>query len=404
MRLTCNVVSKVSKSKSFAIMNAESSRDVLIFMEGSSLPLEDRFAYLDQACGDDDSLRRRVEQLLRVHDRLGGFLEEPASDLLAERIHAALNMEKPGDIIGHYRLLRQIGEGGWGIVFLVQQEEPIRRKLALKAVRPGMETTAVIAQFEAERQALALMDHPNIAHVFGGGATPAGRPFFVMELVRGVKITEYCQIKSLRTPARLALFITICDAIQHAHQKGIIHRDIKPSNILVAEGANGKPLPKVIDFGIAKSTVQQKSSDEDFSTTKGMLIGTPTYMSPEQAACDPMDIDPRADVYSLGVLLYELLTGTTPFDYQALLKAGLDQIRRVITMENPDPPSARLSAMPTDDLRKIAQFQQAEPSRLVRDVRGDLDRIVMKALEKDRAQRYPAADELAMDVRRHLAQ
>lgn len=385
-------------------MNAESSRDVLIFMGGFCLPSEDRPAYLDQACVDDENLRRRVEQLLEVHDRVGGFLEEPPSDLLSERMHAALNMEKPGDLIGHYRLLRQIGEGGWGIVFLVQQEEPVRRKLALKAVKPGMETRAVIAQFEAEREALALMDHPNIAHVFGGGATPAGRPFFVMELVHGVKITEYCQIKSLTTPARLALFITICDAIQHAHQKGIIHRDIKPSNILVAEEANGEPFPKVIDFGIAKTTVQQKPSDEDFSTANGMLVGTPAYMSPEQAAYDAIGIDPRADVYSLGVLLYELLTGTTPFDYQALLKAGLDQIRRVITTENPDPPSARLSAMPTSDLRKIAQFQQREPFGLIGDVRGDLDRIVMKALEKDRAQRYPTANELGMDVRRYLAQ
>ena len=385
-------------------MNAESNGDAVIFMEGFSLPMEDRQAYLERACGHDENLRRRIERLFEVYDRSGSFLEEPPSKCVAERrIQGTLNMEKPGDSIGNYKLLRQIGEGGWGIVFLAQQEEPVRRNLALKAVKPGIETRAVNAQFEVERQTLALMDHPNIAHVFDGGATPAGRPFFVMEFVHGVKITEYCRVKSLATSARLALFITICDAIQHAHQKGVIHRDIKPSNILVAEEPNGKPFPKVIDFGIAKSPVRQQFSDKTFSTANGMLVGTPAYMSPEQAACAPMDIDPRADVYSLGVLLYELLTGTTPFDYQALLKAGLDQIQNVITMENPVPPSERLSAMSIEDLGNVAQLQQVEPSTLLRDVRGELDRIVMKALEKDRAQRYPTADGLAMDVRHYLA-
>ena len=385
-------------------MNAESNGDALIFMEGFSLPLEDRRAYLERACGQDENLRGRIERLFEVYDRSGSFLEESPSKCFAEqRIQGTLNMEKPGDSIGHYKLLRQIGEGGWGIVFLAQQEEPVRRNLALKAVKPGIETRAVNAQFEVERQTLALMDHPNIAHVFDGGATPAGRPFFVMEFVHGVKITEYCRVKSLATPARLDLFITICDAIQHAHQKGVIHRDIKPSNILVAEEANGKPFPKVIDFGIAKSPICQQFSDKNFSTADGMLVGTPAYMSPEQAACAPMNIDPRADVYSLGVLLYELLTGTTPFDYQALLKAGFDQIQSVITTENTAPPSERLSAMSTEDLGKIAQLQQVEPSTLLRDVRGELDRIVMKALEKDRAQRYPTADGLATDVRHYLA-
>ena len=385
-------------------MNAESSGDELIFMESFSLSLKGRRAYLERACGHDENQRGRVERLFKVYDRAGSFLEEPPSKVFTQRrIQATRNMEKPGDSIGHYKLLRQIGEGGWGIVFLAQQQEPVRRKLALKAVKPGIETKAVNARFEAERQTLAMMDHPNIAHVFDGGATPAGRPFFVMEFVHGVKITEYCRLKSLATSARLALFITVCDAIQHAHQKGVIHRDIKPSNILVAEEANGKPYPKVIDFGIAKSAAHQQFLDKTFSTANGMLVGTPAYMSPEQAACAPMDIDPRADVYSLGVLLYELLTGTTPFDYQALLKAGLDQIRSVITTENPVPPSERLSAMSTENLRQVAQLRQAEPSTLLTEVRGELDRIVMKALEKDRAQRYPTADGLAMDVRHYLA-
>ena len=385
-------------------MNAESNGDALIFMEGFSLPLEDRRAYIERACGHDGNLRGRIERLFRVYDRSGSFLEEPPSTFVAERrVQGALNVEKPGDSIGHYKLLRQIGEGGWGIVFLAQQEEPVRRNLALKAVKPGIETRAVHAQFEAERQTLALMDHPNIAHVFDGGATPAGRPFFVMEFIHGVKITEYCRLKSLATSARLALFITICDAIQHAHQKGVIHRDIKPSNILVEEEADGKPSPKIIDFGIAKSPVRQQIPDKTLPATDGMLVGTPAYMSPEQAGCAPMDIDPRADVYSLGVVLYELLTGTTPFDYQALLKAGFDQIQSAITTESPVPPSERLSAMSTGDLRKIARLQQVEPPTLLRDVRGELDRIVMKALEKNRAQRYPTADGLAMDVRRHLA-
>jgi eukaryotic-like serine/threonine-protein kinase len=384
-------------------MNTESSRDILIFMEGFSLPPEDRRAYLERSCGDDNKLRGRIEQLFKVYDQAGSFLEEPPSKIVSERIHATLKMEKPGDFIGNYKLLRQIGEGGWGRVFLAQQEGPVRRKLALKAIKPGMETRAVIAQFEAERQALALMDHPNIAHIFDGGATPAGRPFFVMEFVPGVKITDYCRLNSLPTCARLALFITVCDAVQHAHQKGIIHRDIKPSNILVAEEPNGKPFPKVIDFGIARSTANQPLPEKAFSTEKGMLIGTPAYMSPEQASHAPTDIDTRADVYSLGVLLYELLTGTTPFNYEALLKAGLDEMRRVITVENPVPPSARLDVMPRDDLRNIAQLQRVEPSTLICDIRGDLDWIVLKALEKDRVQRYPTAHGLAMDLRHYLA-
>ncbi|HTV42161.1 MAG TPA: serine/threonine-protein kinase [Candidatus Sulfotelmatobacter sp.] len=382
-------------------MSTESSRDMQIFMEGFSLPLERRSAYLARACGDDKTLRSRVGRLFKAYDRTGDFLDEPPSKFAAERIAAVLNTEKPGDLIGNYKLLRQIGEGACGVVFLAQQEEPVRRKLALKAVKPGVDMRSVIARFEAERQVLALMDHPNIVNVFDAGATPAGRPFLVMEFVRGVKITEYCRLKSLATSARLGLLITICDAIQHAHRKGVIHRDIKPSNILVAEAANGKPLPKVIDFGVAKS--MRQFPDEAFSNENGTLLGTPAYMSPEQAAGASTDLDSRADVYSLGVLLYELLTGTTPYDYKALSMAGIENIRRVITTESPVTPSAQLSAMPAEDLRSIAHLQLAEPVKLIRDVRGDLDWIVMKALEKDRARRYPTANGLAMDLRHYLA-
>lgn len=379
-------------------MSTGSSQERAIFMKYFRLPLESRRACLDRACRNNEKLRQRVERLIKVHDRLGDFLEEPAFVT-----RATPRKERPGDRIGHYKLLRKIGEGGWGIVFLAEQGAPVPRKLALKAVKPGMDTKAVIARFEAEREALALMDHPNIVHVFDAGATLAGRPFFVMEFVCGVEITEYCKLKSLATSARLDLFITICGAIHHAHQRGIIHRDIKPSNILIAETADGRPFPKIIDFGVAKFVANHQFSDETLSATNGMLIGTPGYMSPEQADWAPMEIDIRADVYSLGVLLYQLLTGTTPFDYEALLKTQIDEIRHVITTKNPVPPSARLSAMSAADLRNRAQLQRSEPSRLVSEVRGGLDCIVMKALEKNRVQRYSSTEALAMDVRRYLA-
>ena len=310
--------------------------------------------------------------------------------------------EKPGDRIGRYKLRQQIGEGGCGVVFMAEQEEPLHRKVALKIIKPGMDTRSVIARFEAERQALALMDHPNIAKVFDAGATESGRPYFVMELVRGVKITEYCDQHSLATEERLELFVQVCEAVQHAHQKGIIHRDIKPSNILVSSSLEGAPAPVVIDFGIAKATTHQPLTDKTLFTAFEMLIGTPAYMSPEQAELTRVDVDTRTDIYSLGVLLYELLTGSTPFETAELLKAGLDEIRRVIREQEPVRPSTRLSKMPGADLTTVAQHRKSEPPRLIRVVSGDLDWIVMKALEKDRTRRYETANGLALDVQRFL--
>ena len=343
------------------------------------------------------------KRLLQAHDRVGDFLEQsPQKTPLDARSGASVG-EKPGDRIGHYKLLQQIGEGGCGVVFMAEQEEPVRRRVALKIIKPGMDTKSVIARFEAERQALALMDHPNIAKVFDAGATESGRPYFVMELVRGVKITEYCDQHSLTTEERLKLFVQVCQAVQHAHQKGIIHRDIKPSNILVTTTPEGAALPVVIDFGIAKATTNQRLTDKTLFTAFEMLIGTPAYMSPEQAELTSVDVDTRTDIYSLGVLLYELLTGSTPFDTGELLKAGLDEIRRVIREQEPVRPSTRLSKMTEADLTTVAQHRKSEPPRLIRAVRGDLDWIAMKALEKDRTRRYETANGLALDVQRFLA-
>jgi hypothetical protein len=310
--------------------------------------------------------------------------------------------EKPGDHIGRYRLLEKIGEGGCGMVYMAEQTEPIRRRVALKVIKLGMDTRQVIARFEAERQALALMDHPNIAKVLDAGATDTGRPYFVMELVRGIRITEYCDQNNLSTRERLDLFMQVCYAIQHAHQKGIIHRDIKPSNILVTL-LDGVPVPKVIDFGIAKAT-QQPLTDKTLFTGFHQLVGTLAYMSPEQAEMGPQDIDTRSDVYTLGVLLYELLTGRSPFEQKELLEAGLDEMRRLIREKEPPKPSTRLSTLAHDDLTAIARSRHTEPPRLLHLVRGDLDWIVMKCLEKDRARRYGTATELAHDVERHLNQ
>ena len=384
-------------------MSDSPNRDVEIFTEALQLPRDQRAAYLERACGGDDELRRKVEALLKGHDQVGDFLEySPRTTSLNAR-SGVFPGEKPGDRIGHYKLLQQIGEGGCGIVFMAEQEEPVRRRVALKIIKPGMDTKSVIARFEAERQALALMDHPNIARIFEAGATESGRPYFVMELVRGIKITEYCDQHSLTTEERLKLFVQVCHAAQHAHQKGIIHRDIKPSNILVTQTEQSDALPVIIDFGIAKATTNQQLTDKTLFTAFEMLIGTPAYMSPEQATLTTVDVDTRSDIYSLGVLLYELLTGSTPFDTVELLKSGLDEIRRVIREEDPVRPSTRLSKLSNADLTTVAHSRHSEPPALIRSVHGDLDWIVMKALEKDRTRRYPTANGLAVDIQHFLA-
>ena len=362
----------------------------------------ERAAYLTQACGNDAQLRQQVEALLLAHEKAGGFLEEPAAALPGNTIVVPTPLtEKPGDRIGPYKLLQQIGEGGCGVVYMAEQEQPIRRRVALKVIKLGMDTKAVIARFEAERQALALMDHPNIAKVLDAGATDTGRPYFVMELVRGIKITDYCDQNNLSTDERLDLFVQICHAVQHAHQKGIIHRDIKPSNILVTVH-DGKPLPKIIDFGIAKATSGQVLTDKTMFTAFEQFIGTPAYMSPEQAEMSTLDIDTRSDIYALGVLLYELLTGRTPLDQKELLAAGLSEMRRIIREEEPPRPSTRLSTLTAEERTMVAKRRQAGAPALIHLVRGDLDWIVMKCLEKDRTRRYETANGLANDIERHL--
>jgi eukaryotic-like serine/threonine-protein kinase len=384
-------------------MNDLPNRDAVIFTEAVDLSADARAAYLERACGGDAKLRQRVEALLQTHDHVGDFLEEsPQKATIEARIDGSTN-ERPGDWIGRYKLLQQIGEGGCGVVYMAEQEEPVRRRVALKIIKLGMDTKGVIARFEAERQALALMDHPNIAKVFDAGATESGRPYFVMQLIRGDKITEYCDQNSLSTEERLKLFIQICQAIQHAHQKGIIHRDIKPSNILVTTTVEGGALPMVIDFGIAKATTNQPLTDKTLFTAFEMLVGTPAYMSPEQAARTSVDVDTRTDIYSLGVLLYELLTSATPFDVGELLKKGLDEIRRVIREQEPVRPSTRLSKMTEADLTTVAERRKSEPPDLIRMISGDLDWIAMKAMEKDRTRRYDTANDLARDVQRFLS-
>jgi eukaryotic-like serine/threonine-protein kinase len=389
---------------------------------------EERARYLGEACRDKPELRQRVEALLRAYEPAAGFLQQDALGGNLDPPESAI-AEGPGTVIGRYKLLEQIGEGGFGVVFMAEQMEPIRRRVALKVVKPGMDTKRVIARFEAERQALAMMDHPNIAKIFDAGVTgtpasphtdygslntdsppspaprllpPAphyGRPYFVMELVPGVPITQFCDANNLSPQERLKLFLAVCDAVQHAHQKGIIHRDLKPSNILVTLH-DGKPVPKVIDFGTAKA-LQQPLTEKTLFTAYGKLIGTPQYMSPEQAEMSGLDVDTRADIYSLGVLLYELLTGTTPFEAERLRAAAFEEMMRIIRQEEPPKPSTRVSTL-GERATEIAKHRHVDPALLRRTLRGDLDWIVMKALEKDRARRYETAHSLISDIEHHL--
>jgi serine/threonine protein kinase/Flp pilus assembly protein TadD len=378
-------------------MRAEQHDPHAIFNEAIALGSPEAQAlYLNEACGTDTELRKKIEALLRAHSEAGGFFGGKSPAPAATEI--CFTAEKAGTVIGPYKLLQQIGEGGMGVVYMAEQTVPVERRVALKIIKPGMDTQLVIARFEAERQALAMMDHPNIARVLDAGTTATGRPYFVMELVKGLPITQYCDEQHLSPRERLELFVPICQAVQHAHQKGIIHRDLKPSNILIAR-YDDKPVPKVIDFGVAKAT-SQKLTERTMFTQFGQLVGTIDYMSPEQAQFNQLDVDTRSDIYSLGVLLYELLTGETPFDRTRLRTAAFEELLRIIREEEPPRPSVKLSTCQT--LASVAANRHMEPHKLGPLVRGELDWIVMKALEKDRNRRYETANGFAADVQRYL--
>jgi tetratricopeptide (TPR) repeat protein/tRNA A-37 threonylcarbamoyl transferase component Bud32 len=383
-------------------------RDLLA--QASELPADQRAVFLSRACGQDTSMRREVESLLAVLDQAGQFLAPPVADrpcpttgLLDTPDGAEVRLDPeshdPGTTINHYRVLQLIGEGGFGRVYLAEQERPVKRQVALKIIKPGMDTRQVIKRFKAERQALAMMDHPNIAKVLDAGSTEAGRPYFVMELVRGMPITEYCDAVSLSVRERLELFVKICSAVQHAHQKGIIHRDIKPSNVLVTM-VDGTPVPKVIDFGVAKATNASLGESAPI-TEHRQWMGTPQYMSPEQAGREGGDIDTRSDIYSLGVLLYELLTGSTPFDSRDLRQSTQDEVQRVIREVEPRRPSITIGSR-SADIETISLHRGTDARRLSQLVKGELDWIVMRCLEKDRARRYETASGLARDVEHYL--
>ncbi|MCW5556625.1 MAG: protein kinase [Verrucomicrobiae bacterium] len=378
----------------------QAAREREIFLQALEKPSPaEQQAYLNAACGADADLRARVERLLQAHAAATALL--PGEPARPDSPSATPISVRPGDRIGRYKLLQQIGEGGCGVVYMAEQEEPVRRRVALKVIKLGMDTQSVVARFEAERQALAMMDHPNIARVFDAGTTDQGRPYFVMELVRGVPLTRFCDERNLRTRERLELFVQVCHAVQHAHQKGVIHRDLKPSNVLVTLH-DDRPVPKVIDFGIAKAT-EGRLTDRTLFTFFEQFIGTPAYMSPEQAGMSGLDVDTRSDIYSLGVLLYELLAGQPPFDPGELARAGVDEIRRRIREVDPPRPSIRFGTLSEEARTTTAQQRQMDPPRLQSLLAGDLDWIVMKCLEKDRTRRYDTANGLAADLQRHLS-
>ncbi|MFO0810621.1 MAG: serine/threonine-protein kinase [Gemmataceae bacterium] len=397
-------------------MTVDPKRVQAVFLAAvEAAPAADRAAVLDRECGADPELRKRVQALLQAHDEPDSLLDRsasavgvtasaprPANGRMGRTVDCAPPAEDVGSVIaGRYKLLQEIGEGGMGTVWMAEQTQPVRRQVAVKLIKPGMDSKAVLARFEAERQALALMDHPNIAKVLDGGTTDAGRPYFVMELVRGIPLTQYCDDRQLTVRQRLDLFVSVCSAVQHAHQKGIIHRDLKPSNVLVTEH-DGTPVPKVIDFGLAKALhAAHALTDHTLFTAFGTVVGTPLYMAPEQVALNALDVDTRSDIYSLGVVLYELLTGTTPLEKKQFADAAWEEIRRLIREEEPPRPSTRLST--SHALPSIAARRQVEPAKLGRIVRGELDWIVMRALEKDRNRRYSTANAFARDVQRYLA-
>jgi serine/threonine protein kinase len=388
--------------------------DAIFFTALHMTDPEQRRVFLDQACLGNPALRSVVEEMISTQTDAEDLLERgrsafsllsdelplPALENDAAEDGSGAVDERIGTKVGPYKLLQKLGEGGCGVVYMAEQEKPVRRRVALKVIKLGMDTKNVIARFEAERQALALMDHPNIARVLDAGATETGRPFFVMELVRGVRITEYCDENNFDTRQRLGLFIQVCHALQHAHQKGVIHRDIKPSNILVTHH-DGVPVPKVIDFGIAKA-IEGKLTEQTLFTAYEQLIGTPAYMSPEQAEYSGLDVDTRSDIYSLGVLLYELLTGKTPFDHKEMMQSGVEGMRRTLREREPQRPSGILTTLHGTELSATAAHRHSDPPKLISLLKGDLDWIVMKSLEKDRTRRYETANGLAMDVQRYL--